>query len=463
MLLAASCAPHDAQAAEWEATGYKNPSVDLDSSPSTCSYPMFDNPNDALARLKSVADPAPPVPSPPAPAGAPPVAPAPAGPVAVRVEPVTDVTPSLPAPATPSASSASASRSAKASPSKQPSKSSVVDKGKAKDPSEAGPSGPPSASVTTGVSLQQADEKTGKAAIQSLMNNDRALLEGFANYIRAVESREHRREQAHHSDMLDVRSQLAAIAAEVVDNGPALSAHAVNLGPLVDAHNEIVDSVTQTRSQVNSLDAALAVTQADTAANARAVEELTAVVRALNDNVTALRNEMRATRAAPAAPPAPAVAPPPPFAPVLPAALEPEGHPPLKRLRTDAAGSSIPSPPAMPPPAPAPLHRQLPALPPPLGTSALLPPPVDPTQPQPCTVVRIGQLNWGKDITGQVKALAALVAGVQPSLMANVIARRQGKWCVLVTFPNANDAAHFVALWNASPPAEYRFLSVTLN
>ncbi|EJD35773.1 hypothetical protein AURDEDRAFT_130448 [Auricularia subglabra TFB-10046 SS5] len=444
---------------------------------------MSDNPNDALARLKSVAD-APAVPAPPAPAPAPPAAAPPAGPAPVRANAVLDTGATLQPPATPSTPATPASRSAKASPAKQPSKTLAVDKGKGKDPAEAGPSGPPPASVTTGVSLQHADEKTGKAgeysvqtpaavsvlmhapAIQSLMNNDRAILESLANYMRAVESRDHRREQVHHSDMLDMRSQLAALAAEVVDNTPSPAAQAVNIGPLVDAHNEIVDSVTQTRSQVNTLDAALAVTQAETAANARAVEELTAAVRALNDNLTAFRDEMRITRIAPAAPSAP-TAPPPHFAPVLPTTLEPEGHPPLKRLRTDSAGSSVPvataAPAVQPAPAPLPTHRQLPSLPPPLGMGVAPPPPVDPTQPLPNTVVRIGQLNWGKDITGQVRSLAAMVPGMTPSLTANIVARRQGKFCVLVTFPNANDAAHFVALWNGSPPPDYRFLSVSLN
>ncbi|KAF8055807.1 hypothetical protein FPV67DRAFT_1788184 [Lyophyllum atratum] len=111
---------------------------------------------------------------------------------------------------------------------------------------------------------------------------------------------------------------------------------------------------------------------------------------------------------------------------------------------------------------PAPSHAPAPAAPPSIP-QAPLPVPV-PQAPNPHgsgsvsnIEVLIGAISWGKDITGQFKALLSLMPHGH-NITRNVRARRiPGRYnFIAVTFPNALDAAAFVQAWGVAPAPGYQ-------
>ncbi|KAJ6569209.1 hypothetical protein B0H19DRAFT_691907 [Mycena capillaripes] len=123
----------------------------------------------------------------------------------------------------------------------------------------------------------------------------------------------------------------------------------------------------------------------------------------------------------------------------------------------------------------APAYNDIPTAPPPIsyvdptpsaapGSVPDAPPPV--SAQQTTGAVDIGPINWGKDISGQVRGLIGRMSrgkNIDADAVKNVYAKRFPKNNKFVTayFPTNVAAIQFVNAWEAAPPAGYEKTSVS--
>ncbi|RDB28198.1 hypothetical protein Hypma_001519 [Hypsizygus marmoreus] len=113
------------------------------------------------------------------------------------------------------------------------------------------------------------------------------------------------------------------------------------------------------------------------------------------------------------------------------------------------------------PAAPFPVPPAVPLAPPPIALPAA-PAPMNSMSP-PGTEVHIGAMQWGRDITGQFRALMnAMVRGQH--ITRNVRSRRlPSPGYISVQFPTAQDAAAFIRVWSAAPSPGYESVNAILG
>ena len=114
-----------------------------------------------------------------------------------------------------------------------------------------------------------------------------------------------------------------------------------------------------------------------------------------------------------------------------------------------------PPPPAPSFPGPA-LAPNLPSAPPPRGSRY--------SDSADASVI-VGPMAWGKDITGQAKALLGMLPSMQRSSQHGLRARRcqHSSHHITIAFPNPTDAAVFINAWQKEAPLAYEGVSAVLD
>lgn len=349
-----------------------------------------------------------------------------------------------------------------------PSKSSKS-KGKEKAPApapEPSTSGPPPAFAVTGFTPPPLDASTIKSLTPMIAQGFADTNDAIARVVRDTTARQldlssqiesHRAEQI--AFMYEIREELrsAATRTHTIDAPQHLTQI---VSDVVIGHNNVVGQVDmltgslgqiqatqmQMLERLNEMANAQHRAPQPPAAPAHAEAEIPAV-RALKRRRDEDWNQELPTPAAPPTAPAPQAAVPA-GPPALPTHALPVAPPPLA---------------VAPPPLPMPIvtHHAPPApmavAPPP--TSTQIPPPPGPT---PGLSVTVGPMRWSKDITGQMRALIAIMPHGQ-TVSRNVRASRAGANYVYATFPTVADAHHFAAMWNMARPATYENADAQVN
>ncbi|GLB40747.1 hypothetical protein LshimejAT787_0806180 [Lyophyllum shimeji] len=331
-------------------------------------------------------------------------------------------------------------------------------KGKGKEQPVAGPSN---------AQTSPAKPETASAAVKRLDSNMSAIAA---------------RVEGNHSDTQDqlasLRAYIVAMANDVnTITNPASNDSAAQHGlvtELIAANNRAVPVLDELRSQVPRIFDALRASDMRILALESAIQDLTASINSAPSHTTHTSSTDTHTTGSPNI--------------LVPAA---------KRNRTDDTNAStlilqpgIPQGAPLGPPAaypttptqasgaaaqaPAPTHAPVPIAAPAIPHAPVpiaIPHAPNPYVPNPYgsggapnAEVRIGAVVWGKDITGQFKALLSLMPHGQ-SITRNVRARRvPGQQNYLaVTFPNALDAAAFVQAWAAGPAPGYQGVTAVLG